>query len=137
MNKNANHEIKFDGSKTIIVTKKFLKAASVMGTPEYRELKKLLQENPGYTVVERKINQKASRTTYHELTYAVMQNIIEDVYKDDEEMKGKKIAEFKDIQEMFAFNNTTKYGHVKAWFVKNYKQAYLDRYESQAKTPAA
>ncbi len=136
MKKNANHEIKHNDRK-IIVTKKFMKAASVMGTPEYKELKELLKENPGFTLEERIIRQKTTKTTYRELTYPVMQSIIEDEYKDDEEMKVKKIAEFEEIQALYAFNKATMYGHVKAWFVKNYKQAYLDRYCSRANNPAA
>ena len=43
MKKSANYEIN-PIDKTITLTKKFLKGASTMGTPEYKELKKLEKE---------------------------------------------------------------------------------------------
>ncbi len=49
MKKNANYEIN-PIDKTITLTKKFLKGASTMGTPEYKELKKLEKDNPGFTL---------------------------------------------------------------------------------------
>ena len=136
MKKTANYEINHI-NETIILTKKFMKAASVMGTPEYKELKKLLRENPGFALSEREIRQKATKITYRNLSYPVMQSIIEDLYKDNEQMKREKVAEFESILELYSFNKTTMYGYVKAWFVKNYKQAYLERYDSNFKNSAA
>jgi len=128
MKKNVGYEIN-PIDKTITLTKKFLKGASTMGTPEYRELKKLEKDNPGFTLVEReKIKQKEDKVTYSELTFAVMKSIIEDKYKGDENAKTEKVAEFEGVQAFYEGNKTTKYGHVKSWFIKNYKDEYIARY---------
>ena len=130
MKKNTGYEIN-PIDKTITLTKKFLKGASTMGTPEYKELKKLEKENPGFTLKVREINQKENKQTYSELTFAVMQSIIEDVYKTDENMKTEKIAEFEQTKIFYSGNKTTMYGHVKSWFVQNYKKQYIAKYGNQ------
>ena len=130
MKKSANYEIN-PIDKTITLTKKFLKGASTMGTPEYKELKELEKENPGFTLKVREINQKENKQTYSELTFAVMQRIIEDVYKTDEDKKTEKIAEFEATKIFYSKNKTTMYGHVKSWFVQNYKADYIARYGNQ------
>jgi len=130
MKKNANYEIN-PIDKTITLTKKFLKGASTMGTPEYKELKKLEKDNPGFTLKVREINQKENKQTYSELTFAVMKSIIEDVYKTDESKKTEKVAEFEATKVFYSANKTTMYGHVKSWFVQNYKQEYVARYGNQ------
>ena len=78
MKKSANYEIN-PIDKTITLTKKFLKGASTMDTPEYKELKKLEKDNPGFTLKVREINQKENKQTYSELTFAVMENIIKPI----------------------------------------------------------
>ena len=123
--------------KTITLSRKFLEGAGVMGTPEYKELKRIQKENPDYTLVEReKIKQKADKVTYSELTYEVMESIIEDSAKDDAD-KAQKIAEFNAIKGFYKDNKTTMYGHVKSWFVKNYKAEYIAKYGNQAQKKAA
>ena len=130
MKKSANYEIN-PIDKTITLTNKFLKGASTMGTPEYKELKELEKENPGFTLKVREINQKENKQTYSELTFAVMQRIIEDVYKTDEDKKTEKIAEFEATKIFYSKNKTTMYGHMKSWFVQNYKADYIARYGNQ------
>ena len=126
MKKNVGYEVKHI-EKTICLSKKFLKAASIMGTPEYKELKKVMKENPDYKLEERKICQKESKVTYSELTFAVMESIIEGSAKDDAD-KTAKIAEFEAVKTFYDGNKTTKYGHVKSWFVQNYKKQYIAKY---------
>ena len=75
MKKNVGYEIN-PIDKTITLTKKFLKGASTMGTPEYKELKKLEKDNPGFELKVREINQSETKQTYGELTFAVMEKII-------------------------------------------------------------
>ena len=130
MKKNVGYEVKHI-EKTIYLSKKFLKEASIMGTPEYKELKKIQKENPDYKLAERKINQKESKVTYSELTFAVMTNIIEGSAKDDADKKAK-IAEFDAVKAFYDSNKTTKYGHVKSWFVQNYRKEYIDKYGNQS-----
>ena len=129
MKKNLGYEIN-PIEKTITLSKKFLKGASIMGTSEYKELKKLEKENPGFELKVREIKQKENKTTYDELTFAVMEKII------TESVKGKegatnKIEEFKAIKTFYDGNKATKYGHVKSWFVQNYKQEYISWYGTQ------
>lgn len=123
--------------KTITLSRKFLEGTSVMDSPEYKELKRIQKENPDYTLVEReKIRQKEDKVTYSELTYAVMTSIIEGSAKDEADKKAK-IAEFDAVKAFYDGNKTTKYGHVKSWFVQNYKNEYIDKYGNQAQKKAA
>ena len=126
MKKNVGYEIN-PIEKTITLTKKFLKGASVMGTPEYKALKKIQKENPDFELKVREISQKDDKVTYSELTFAVMKTIIEGSANDDADKKAK-IAEFEAVKNFYDGNKTTKYGHVKSWFVQNYKKEYLDKY---------
>ena len=130
MKKNVGYEVKHI-EKTICLSKKFLKAASIMGTPEYKELKKVMKENPDYKLEERKINQKESKVTYSELTFAVMESIIKGSANGNAEEEAKRIAEFKAVKEFYDGNKTTKYGHVKSWFVQKYKNEYIAKYGNQ------
>ena len=129
MKKNVGYEIN-PIKKTITLSKKFLKGASVMGTPEYKELKKIQNDNPGFELKVREINQKESKMTYSELTFAVMESIIKETFKDENE-QTEKIAEFNGVKAFYDGNKTTKYGHVKSWFVQNYKKQYIDKYGNQ------
>ena len=123
--------------KTITLSRKFLEGASVMDSPEYKELKRIQKENPDYTLVEReKIKQKEDKVTYSELTYAVMESIIRDSATDDAD-EAQKIAAFNGIKDFYKDNKATMYGHVKSWFVNNYKKEYIDKYGNQAQKKAA
>lgn len=51
-------------SKTIVASKTTLKKASVPNSPEYKELMKLMKQNPTFTIAEKKIDQKEGKKTY-------------------------------------------------------------------------
>ena len=129
MKKNVGYEIN-PIKKTITLSKKFLKGASVMGTPEYKELKKIQKDNPDFELVVREIQQKEDKITYNELTFAVMESIIK-------ETDEKKIDEFVAVKKFYEGNKATMYGHVKAWFVQNYKEAYLEMYGNKNQKKAS
>lgn len=129
MKKSANYEIN-PIDKTITLTKKFLKGASTMGTPEYKELKKIQNDNPGFELKVREISQRENKMTYSELTFAVMESIIKESFSDVEEQTAR-ITEFEAVKAFYEGNKTTKYGHVKSWFVQNYKKQYIDKYGNQ------
>lgn len=135
MKKNTGYEIN-PIDKTITLTKQFLKGASTMGTPEYKELKKIQNDNPGFELKVREINQKENKQTYSELTFAVMESIIRESFSDAEEQTAK-IAEFEAVKAFYEGNKTTKYGHVKSWFVQNYKKQYIDKYGNQTQKKVA
>ena len=127
MKKSASYSID-PISKTITLTKKFLKGASTMGTPEYKELKKLEKENPGFEFKAREIKPTENKQTYSELTFAVMKKIIMESANGDTETQVSKVAEFEAVQAFYEGNKTTKYGHVKSWFVQNYREEYIAKY---------
>ena len=135
MKKNTGYEIN-PIEKTITLTKKFLKGASTLGTPEYKELKKLEKENPGFELKVREIQQNEAKVTYNELTFAVMESIIIDSAKDEDD-KNAKTAEFEAIKAFYEGNKATKYGHVKSWFVQNYKEEYIAKYGNKNQKKAA
>ena len=136
MKKNVGYEIN-PIKKTITLSKKFLKGASVMGTPEYKELKKIQKDNPDFELVVREIQQKEDKITYSELTFKVMESIIKGSANGDAEDEAQKIAEFNAIKAFYEGNKATMYGHVKSWFVQKYKEAYLEMYGNENQKKAA
>ena len=57
-------------NNTLVITKKFEKAASKFGSPEYKELKEARADFPNFKVVVRTVKQK--KETYKGLTYEYM-----------------------------------------------------------------
>lgn len=80
MTKNTNYTIDFI-SASIVVTKKFYKAASILNSPEYKELMQLRHDNPGFSIVLREIKKKDGKKTYRNLTYENMKTFIESYVK--------------------------------------------------------
>ena len=75
--KNSNrYEINYIEGK-IIVTKKFLKEAGIIGSVAYEELTKVRHDYPDFVIVEREISKKQGKKTYGKLTYKVMAEFIE------------------------------------------------------------
>ena len=136
MKKNTGYEIN-PIDKTITLTKKFLKGASTMGTPEYKELKKLEKDNPGFELKVREITPCETKVTYNELTFKVMETIIRGSANGNKEEETKKIAEFEAIKVFYEGNKTTKYGHVKSWFVGKYKDEYIAKYGNKTQKKVA
>lgn len=64
---------------TITLTKKFAKAAGVLGTREFNTFKQLRADYPDYAVQVREIAKKENKTSYANLTYAFMKNFINTV----------------------------------------------------------
>lgn len=61
---NISREYKIDYiSEKIIVTKKFLKAAGVYNSPEYKLMKELRADYPAFAFEEKKIDKKAGKVT--------------------------------------------------------------------------
>ena len=49
---------------TIVASKTTLKKASIPNSPEYKELMKLMKQNPGFAVTEKYIKEAAGKKTY-------------------------------------------------------------------------
>ncbi len=110
--------------KTIVLTKKFDKAARVYGTPEFRLLTKILEARPDYEVVVRTIDKAKSKNTYSDLTIDKMSDFIANVSKDSRPVE-ERLKEFDETLAK-AKCHAGWYGIVKGWFVRNYGEEYND-----------
>ena len=61
---------------TITASKTTLKKASVPNSAEYKELMKLMKQNPGFSIVEKEIKQATGKKTYRGLTDALIKKYI-------------------------------------------------------------
>ncbi len=121
MKHNHGYEINY-GEKTIIVTKKFLKNASVIGSSAYDELAQLRKDIPDFKIVQREISKKDDKKTYNKLTYDAMAEIIKTA---EGEKAAPVLIEFERIQEL-AKSKSGPYAYVKTWFLKRYKDRYIE-----------
>ena len=55
-------------AKEIIITKKFEKAANVIGSNEYKDLVTLMRDFPEFNIKVKEIKKKANKKTYNGLT---------------------------------------------------------------------
>ena len=102
---------KFDFTTNKIVgSKNAIAKASSFGTPEYRELAKMMKAQPTFGVAEKPI-QKHKKTTYKGLTSNVMFAFVE---------KQKNEAKMKEYEAVKALG----YPSLKKWFLENYKGSF-------------
>ncbi len=103
-------------NNTLVITKKFEKAASKYGSPEYKELKEAKADFPNFRVVTRTTKKKEE--TYKGLTYKYMESYIK-----DHDVNGKIMDEFKvrtgQTKESL---NKRSYFEVKKWFIEIYPE---------------
>jgi len=103
-------------NKTLVITKKFEKAASKYGSPEYKELKEAKADCPNFRVVTRTVKKKEE--THKGLTYEYMEKYIK-----THDVDGKIMAEFK-IKKGQTDDSMKKasYMSVKKWFLSIYPE---------------
>lgn len=121
MTKNAKYNIDFFTS-TIIITKKFYKAASVLNSPEYKEMMQIRRDNPDFTIVLREIKKKEGKKSYRNLNYENMRTFIEN-YETDDDVRADRIKEFEKVKALSTVQSGP-YAYVKTWFLKMYGDAY-------------
>ena len=121
MIKNTNYTIDFI-SASIVVTKKFYKAASVLNSPEYKELMQLRRDNPSFSIVLREIKKKEGKKTYRNLTYENMGTFIES-YETDDDVRADRLKEYEAVKALSKVQSGP-YAYVKAWFLEKYGQVY-------------
>lgn len=121
MTKNANYDVDFI-TATIIITKKFYKAASVLNSPEYKEMMQLRRDNPDFTIVLREIKKKENKKSYRNLNYKNMRTFIEN-HETDDEVRAARIKEFEKVKALSQVQSGP-YAYVKTWFLKMYGDAY-------------
>ena len=103
-------------NNTLVITKKFEKAASKFGSPEYRELKEARADFPNFKVVVRTVKQK--KETYKGLTYEYMEKYIK-----GHDNGGKIMEEFKIMTGQTEESmKKGSYIEVKKWFLEIYEE---------------
>lgn len=103
--------------RTIEITKKFAKEASVYNSPAYKELKEIRNDNPGYSVVVREVSKKTSAC--NKITLKTMENYIK-MHDTD----GKIMEEFKKLRDEKVGENLhkTTFFQIKKWFFETYSE---------------
>ena len=96
---------------TIVASKTTLKKAGKPGTPEYKELMKLIAKHPTFRVVEKEVTTNDSKKTYHGLTIEMMKTHIQ-----KQENSETLMAEFEEAMKF----GKSKYPLAKKWFVKQF-----------------
>ena len=123
---NISREYKIDYiSEKIIVTKKFLKAAGVYNSPEYKKLKELRAELSTFKLEEKTIEKKAGKKTHKNLTFEKMrEHLIVRFGKDSETVKRYDyLMEFHKI-------HAGRYAKIKSWYLEQCKDEYADENET-------
>lgn len=121
MKKNENYEVNFTNG-TIVVSKKFLKEASILGTPAYKTLLEIRRDNPGFPIVIRKIKAKENKNSYANLTVKNMKTFIEHCM-DSKKPLEDRLAEFETVQTLSKIQ-PSPYAYIKSWFLKGYGDEY-------------
>ena len=117
MKNNIGYDVDFFNDK-IILSKKFAKAACILGSSEYNTLMMLRKDNPNFTIELREIKKKTGKKTYRHLTFEVMEEMI--IRLDGEGCKNLAIFEAVKVQ---AKLQPSPYAYVKKWFLNHYKES--------------
>ena len=98
---------------------------------DLNNMKKNIDEKANSIEVSNALNQKANKVTYDELSFATMEKIITVSTKNEDEQK-RRLNEFESIKQFYANDDKgPNYGRVKSWFIKHYKDTYLEWYGKQ------
>lgn len=110
----AGYEVNFIEGK-ILLSKKLAKAASILDSSEYKLLKRLREENPGFQVELREIKTNASQNRHRNLSYPNMRKYIA-------QLEGANSPSLKELEKVEALSKTQPgpYAYVKTWFLKKY-----------------
>ncbi|CAK7050359.1 MAG: hypothetical protein ENTB_02416 [Enterocloster aldenensis] len=122
MNKATNYSINFE-TEEIIITKKFGKAASQIGTPEFKVMQQLRKEFEGFSFVYKTIERKENKKSYKGLSIDEMKRFLSDNRTEEEKEMFEKVL-------AVAANKQGKYAIVKKWFLDRYKEAYSKEVEA-------
>ena len=90
---------------TIIASKTTLKKASVPNSPEYKELMKLLKQNPTFTIAEKVIKEAIGKETYEGLNKKFIEKYIsiqnDASYLNEQYRKAAKRGKFPLVRKWF------------------------------------
>ena len=121
MTKNAEYAIDHINS-TIVITKRFARAAGILNSSEYKEMMQLRSDNPTYTIVQREIRKKNEKKSYRNLNYENMRAFIAG-HETDESARESMLKEFERVQEL-AKVQAGPYAYVKNWFLEKFGNEY-------------
>ena len=116
--KNMDYSINWS-TNIITVTKKFLKAASVYNSPEYKLMKEIRADYPTFKFAEKEIAKKAGKTTHKNLTFEKMREHI--IVRDGEESETLKRYDY--LLEFYK-THAGRYAKIKSWYLEQYKDEY-------------
>ena len=129
--KNVRNAIVVNRAKKVIeITKAFDKASSYFGSEEYEMRKRVLDENPGFTIV---IKGSSKRTLEEKIT-------LKDIYYYVNKKSGEDSAEMRELKElhgikakdMFEAVETASFQKIKEWFFFTYPE-FGNRTENRTK----
>ena len=105
----------------IMMSRDFAKAAQSPDTAEYRELQKVKENFPNYTLEVRSIKTNSEKESYKGLTYSYMENYILS-HGDNAEVQ-EALSEYRKLREIAKCHNRGKgYPVIKHWFLECYPE---------------
>ena len=119
MKKSNGYKIEY-ATKVIIITRKFAKAAGVLGSPEFKIMQQLRAEFPDFDFQYKTIEKNDSKNTYKNLTVDEMKK-----YLATREDSKVTLSEFEKVRKLTE-NKQGKYALIKKWFLGRYKNDYND-----------
>lgn len=114
-------------NETITLTAAFLRKASTLGTPEYKEMIELRRSLPGFHFVKAEATKKTANKNKN-LTYKHMREYI----ADSAESKEAAAALLAEMEKVVALSKiqSNPYKYVQAWFLNQFpecKPVHLDK----------
>ena len=116
MSKNINIDYI---NNSIVITKKFAKAAGILGSKEYNEMKQIRADYPTFQIVMKEIKKKEGKKSYRNLTFDNMRAFIVELVGAD----SPKVQNFDKVREL-SKAQAGPYAYVKVWFLKNFGEEY-------------
>jgi hypothetical protein len=122
--KNVRNAIVVNRAKKVIeITKAFDKASSYFGSEEYEMRKRVLDENPGFSIVIKGSSKRTleEKITLKDIYYYVNKKSGEDSaeMRELKELNGTKT---KDAKDMFDVVETANFHKIKEWFFCTYPE---------------
>ena len=112
-------------TESIILTKKFAKSASIVGSKDYNTLCRIRKDYPDFKVVVREITKKeGKKNTHKNLTYQAMKVYIETTIT-EAEAQAKALTELDNAKILGKGQTCGAYLFVRDWFLKQYPNYYI------------
>lgn len=128
MKNSKGYEINF-AAKEIIITKKFSKAAGIVGSEEYLAMVTLRKDFEDFSIKIRSIEKKENKVSYKGLSIEEMKRFLRDNKSQDDQDLFEKVLR---LQE----GKRGKYATIKKWFLDRYKEDYANELDELTKTAA-